>query len=189
MVAAFVGVAVAGVLLFGYLRRANRARANVAAARAAFNNGVALAREGREDEALTRLRRVREEYAGRPIADAALKQCREILWVAVQKRLQQVAELEAEGDYSSSLALYAELAGMYPDQDVTELLERRRDYTVRLAHASYHTLDRTARRHVADGDLESALRLYRWAGQHMGVDELVQMARREAGALEKRTLR
>jgi hypothetical protein len=184
-----VTVLAAGVLLYGHLRAQAEANSNAATARAALERAVATARSGRAQEAIGTLREIQIAHPGTQLAADAARKCLEVQWSAVQQALPRATRSETQRDYAAALAVYEELLGLAPAEPIRLLLERRQAYTVRLAHAAFRALEKKAREQIDSGDLEGALKLYRWAVEHVGVAELVTVAREEAGKLEKRTLR
>jgi hypothetical protein len=184
-----VTVAAAGVLLYGHLRAQAEADSNAATARAALDQAVATAQSGQTQEAIRILREIQTAHPGTELAADAARKCLEVQWSAVQQSLPRVARSEAGRDHAGALAVYDELLALAPSEQIQFLLQRRQAYTVRLAHAAFRALQQTAREHIDSGDLDAALKLYRWAMEHAGVAELVTTAREEAAKLEKRTLR
>jgi hypothetical protein len=106
------------------------------------------------------------------------------MWAAAQEALGRVAQCEADSDYASALALYPRVDGGDP-RALAELLESRREFTVRLARAAYGATEARAAELVADGDIAAAAQLYRNASRTIGVAELVAEAERKLAELEE----
>jgi len=117
------------------------------------------------------------EPPGRTAAGAA--------WTAVQQTLSAVAAREAEGDYAGAIALYDEAQRRNLARGASGLLRRRRQYTVRLAHAWFKRVREEAGKLEGRGDLRSALRLYRECAARVGLPELAAEASRKVSELEK----
>ncbi|MCK4375689.1 MAG: FHA domain-containing protein [Candidatus Brocadiae bacterium] len=186
--AAAVGIVVTALLLYAHKHAApapGQAARREQQARLLYEEAVAALEAGSGEEALQKLRDLEGGFPDTEAAGLAARARAELLWSVAQRRLADVAEREGENDYADALGLYEELEQLEPDERLTELIEQRRRYTVRLAHASYKTIEQEAERQVAEGDNEAALGLYRRARDRIGLPELAAQAEQKVAELEE----
>jgi pSer/pThr/pTyr-binding forkhead associated (FHA) protein len=176
---AMVGVAVTGVLLFAHRRATINSPSGAvtqARAKAALESALAARDSGNRSGAMAQLEDLIEQF---PAAEAALpaqRELRELQWTQAEEALRAVGPLESRGEYSRALAIYDRI-NTRADRALEDFVRNRREFTVRLAYASYRATERAARQHLAQGEAAAALEGYRQAAQRLGVPELVQKAR------------
>jgi tetratricopeptide (TPR) repeat protein len=174
-----IGVAMTGVLLFAHRRAAINSpsgAATQARASAALKSAFAARDAGDLDGAMTQLVDLLEHYPATEAAVPAQRELRELQWAQAEELLKVVAPLESSGEYDRALAVYDRI-DTRADPALEDFVRERREFTVRLAHASYRATERAARKHLAQGDAAAALAGYRRAAAHVGVPELVEKAR------------
>jgi len=190
MVTVAVGIIVTAVLAYAH-RRAAEPQAEAARmeqrARALYGEAQASLKSGDNATALAKLSAIERDFPDTKTARDVSQVRTSALWSVAQQRLSAVEEREADGDYTGALAVYEELKRLDPEKALEGLLAERRDYTVRLAHAAFKTIDQAAQRLVAAGDAQGALELYRRAQGRIGVPELATQAQAKAAELEKRS--
>lgn len=130
---------------------------------------------------------VQRDFAGATAVPQAAQTQADTVWTAVQEKLSAVAAREADNDYAAALGLYEELEKLEPSEPAGDLLRQRRQCTVRLAHASFRTVEEAAARLARNGDREAALELYRRALDRIGVPELAAQARARIAELQTET--
>jgi pSer/pThr/pTyr-binding forkhead associated (FHA) protein len=176
--AAMLGVAVTGVLLFAH-RRADvnspTGTRTQARAQAALVAAEQLRESGDRAAAAATLRDLLERFPATESAPVAQQELRELNWAAAEEALGGLRPLETSGDFAGALAL-CDAIDTGDDRTLADVVRERREFTVRLAHASYRTAERTAQKHLQDGDSGSALEVYRHAAERVGVPELVEKA-------------
>ncbi len=155
-----------------------------AAALQAYEQAMAALNAGDRAGAMARLARMQNDFAGTEAAKRASEARSEALWLAVQEGFSRVGAHEAEADYAAALGQYDQLDGLEPSGPARELIRQRRQYTLRLAHAAFRTLEENASERVDGGDRQAALDLYRKAADSIGVPELAEKARQKAAELE-----
>jgi len=153
-------------------------------AQAAYEQAMAALKSGDRAGATALLVRVRNDFAGTRAAERAAQAHAETLWLAIEESLSRAAPHEADGDYAAALAQYEQLDELEPTGAARELIRQRRQYTLRLAHAAFKTLEESANERVAGGDWQAALDLYRKAADRIGVPELAGKARQKAEELQ-----
>jgi len=188
-VAIAIGMIVTAVLAYAHRRAAQpqvEAERMERRARALYGEAQASLKSGDNATALEKLSAIGRDLPDTKTARDATRLRADVLWSIAQQRLSVVEEREADGDYAAALAAYDELKRLDPDKALEGLLAERRDYTVRLAHASFKTIDQAAQQRVAAGDTQGALELYRRAQGRIGVPELAAQAQAKTAELEKR---
>jgi len=153
----------------------------------AYEQAMAALEAGDRPGAMALLARMRNDFAGTKAAERAAQAHSGTLWLAIQEGLSGASTHEAEGDYAAALAQYEDLDGLEPTGSARELIRQRLQYTLRLAHAAFKTLEESASERVKEGDWQAALDLYRKAADRIGVPELAGKARRKVEELEAAT--
>jgi len=189
IVAGAVGLVVAALLGSAHVWAGNRSGGARLEARMALEAAMDVLEEGKAADAVKALRSVQMTYPDAAAAAEAARTRMGVAWSLIEKSLSEVAQREGEEDYRAALGLYAELESLHLDQDAADLVALRKQYTVRLAYASFRALEERAHRLRDSGELRAALKLYRGAALRIGVPELVGDAQRRAAELEKQTLR
>jgi len=187
VVAAAVGIIVTAILVYAHANAAPRddAGSREERARLQLDRALAALKAGQEADALQRLLGVQTSFPQTQAAREAARVRVERLWSAAEDKLALVAQREAEGDFAAALRLYDELAPLGPDQLLQDLLQERRGFTVRLAHASFKALSQEADRRAGAGDVQGALDLYRQARDAVGLPELAAQADAKIAELEQ----
>ncbi|MHC4479661.1 MAG: FHA domain-containing protein [Planctomycetota bacterium] len=178
-VAVAVTVIVTGLLAYGYYRAAALRRTGGAAERRAaslMKQAAEALEDGDRAAALEALLSVEREFPGTVARRQAARRRLEIIWAEAEEKLPLATAREGAGDYAGALACYEELDAQGAGAPLQRLLERRRDYTIRLAQAWFNEVDQAARRQVEAGDTEAALRLYETVRARVGVAELAKEA-------------
>ena len=153
----------------------------------AYEQAMAALEAGDRPGAMALLARMRNDFAGTKAAERAAQAHSGTLWLAIQEGLSGASTHEAEGDYAAALAQYEDLDGLEPTGSARELIRQRLQYTLRLAHAAFKTLEESASERVKEGDWQAALDLYRKAADRIGVPELAGKAWRKVEELEAAT--
>ncbi len=186
-VVATVGSVTGGLLAYARSRAerpvAQGARPEQRAQRA-YDDALAALGAGDKTRALGKLEQVERDFAGTAAAGRAAQTRTETFWAVLQETLSTVAAREADNDHAAALGLQQELQRLHPPPSATGLLQQRRQYTVRLAHASFRAVEQSAGRLAAKGDVEGALKLYRRAHDRIGVPELAAEAQLRMAELE-----
>lgn len=188
VIAVAVGIVVTSLLVYAYRRSAvpRQQRAfREEHARALYDEALVALRMGDRTMALRKLWDAATEYPGTQAAREAGRARAETFWPLAQEKLALVCGREADGDYAAALSLYEELRQLHPDRLLEELLAQRREYTVRLAHASYKATDQEGRQLAAAGNAKAAIGLYGRARDRIGLPELVAEAQARIAELEK----
>jgi hypothetical protein len=188
-VAVAVAVICAGLLAYAHAAAPARSKSPEAQARAALEDALAALRNGDDLGGARMLAQLCAAFPGTRAAAEAAGKCEQATWAAVEGSLDLVADKEAANDYAAAMRAYGELGSLAPGQAAKELLGRRRECTVRLAHAYYRSLAETAERRVKDGDVQEAVKLYRRAAERVGVEALAVEAQQRADELEKQARR
>ena len=149
-----------------------------------YDDALATLGAGDKTRALGKLEQVARDFAGTAAAGRAAQTRTETFWAVLQETFSTVAAREADNDHAAALGLQQELQTLHPPPSATGLLQQRRQYTVRLAHASFRAVEQSAGRLVEGGDVEGALKLYRRAHDRVGVPELAAEARERMAELE-----
>ncbi len=184
-----VSVLVAGALLYGYMRAGRRAHQREIQAREVWDEAVALAREAREVDALERLNTLQVFFPNSTVARGVDGKKEEVYWAVTQRLLSDAVQSETRGNFAEAFDLYSQIDALEGGEEIEKLVERRREYTERLAHAAFRSIEEQAREERGEGDLAEALALYRNAADRIGIPELAEAARRRAEELGRQTLR
>ncbi len=176
-----VTFAVGVPLTFAHVRaagvRAGRAQ-RASEARESYGRAVKLVEAGsaRRLEALMALKESVREYPGAQEAQemAALYRQVESEWLESEMKL--VTGAEVAGNYQDALSHANHLLQNLADVTLRELVEERRHFTERLAHAAYRKASDEAARLLDRGDAEAAIALYGELVHRIGVQELVGAA-------------
>lgn len=141
-----------------------------------YRDGMDDLEEGRLREALGKLQQVARRYPQTPLGRRAERRRKSALWGAVERVFNRITEYETEGEYADALAQCRALAELSLSPEAGRLLDRRRHYTVRLAHAAYDGIERRAAGLLEEGRRDAAVELYAQARGRLGVPDLVAAA-------------
>jgi pSer/pThr/pTyr-binding forkhead associated (FHA) protein len=183
-VLAAVGIVVTAGLLYAHRRAVPSQERREREARRLHGEAAASLEAGKVEAALARWREVRARFPDTEAAADAREAAAELIWREAQRELDAVAGAEAEGDFAGALDAYAGIERLQPERPLPDVLKRRREYTVRLAHASFRVAEAEAERRAQEGDVAAASRIYRSVAERVGVPELAARARDAADELQ-----
>lgn len=176
-VALAVALAVAAVLMAA--SRMPGATSGPDGARALYEQGIAALEAGNAEDGLQLLQQVQSQFPDSEAAVRAERRAAQMLWESVERTLARIAELEAEGNYAAALELYRESEAQTLPEGPRELLQERRDFTERLAHAAFsRAVDRAASL-AQQGDQKAAEEVLARLRDKVGVPELAARAEAE----------
>jgi len=179
--AVFVGAVglVVALLVSAVLIAASRMPARAATperARRMYDEALAALQAGNTNGGRQLLEQVQADFPDSAAAALSRRMEAQIAWGYLEQGLARVTALEAEGDYAAALEVYD---GLDPDplpEDARDLVQQRRDYTVRLAHAAFRSARRRAETLMEQGDREAARQVLMHVRDSVGVPGLAAQA-------------
>ncbi len=184
--AAFLGTVVVAVALGvalalqhaqgGAPSAGQRGRAAGAQAARLYRDALKDLQDGRLREGLDKLGQVVRRAQDTPLGQAAAERRRAALWDALGQAFRRIIRHETAGEYADALAECRAVARLSLPPEGRRMLDSRRDYTLRLAHAAFEGVERRARQLLAQGRRQAAIELYASARQRLGVPELTASA-------------
>ncbi len=188
-VVAAATVIIVGALLFLAHRQTGapgrRAVRRAEAAQAIHRKALADMDAGRYEEGAQKLRRLATEYANTVAGAQAESALEDALWTVVDLALSRIDAAAPDEDFAAAINSYRKLAQHELPDHMAAFAERRRAYTVRLAHAHFKHVDQAAQRRLEQGDPNGAMRLYRQVRKRIGVSELQELADSKIRELEQ----
>ena len=174
--AATVGLIVTALLFYAHRRAGTGTAEAEGQAAALYRQALATSQSGDLADAIEAMRDVERRFPRTPTAADAAKARADIVWAAAEQKLTLAPQREAENDHAAALRLYDEVEALHPDEALQALMHEGREYTVRLAHARFAAVERTAERELQAGRPEAAIDAYEQARAHIGVPELAARA-------------
>lgn len=192
----FVGLVVAlltaGTLAYGKSQAQRKRESQEAVAESAaraLRDALELANGRIENypRALEALEEVREKYEGFPEAERAARRHLRCQGEWFENGMEKIEKYEKEGRFDEALAYEEKLLKGLERKRLLSFVDRRQDFTLRMAGTVYRRMDQTAQELLDNGETSEAREIYREAADRIGVPSLVREARQKMSKIPETT--